>query len=281
MIIWLASYPKSGNTYLRSILAAYFYSKDGNFNFNLLKNFIQFPNKYVFDKLGLDLRNHSLLSENYIEAQNYINKLKMNRINFVKTHSSCVSLNGNEFTNFKNTLGVIYIVRDPRNILTSYSHHFQKSLKNSLDDMFQDITLAPNSNKHAFSFVGSWRLNYESWKKFDNHKKYLLIKYEDLLQDTEKTTIKVLEFVHKISNLKFVLEKDKLQMALKTTEFDQMQALEKKNGFVESKVSKVSGQKINFFHLGKKNNWKNLLPENFKKKIENQFRKEMKELRYL
>ena len=45
MIIWLASYPKSGNTLLRSMLTAYFYSKDGIFNFELLKNINQFPNQ--------------------------------------------------------------------------------------------------------------------------------------------------------------------------------------------------------------------------------------------
>ena len=40
MIIWLASYPKSGNTYLRSFLSTYFFSKDGNYSFDLLKNII-------------------------------------------------------------------------------------------------------------------------------------------------------------------------------------------------------------------------------------------------
>ena len=38
MIIWLPSYPKSGNTFLRSLLAAYFFTKDGKFNFDVLKN---------------------------------------------------------------------------------------------------------------------------------------------------------------------------------------------------------------------------------------------------
>ena len=49
MIIWIASYPKSGNTYIRSFLSAYYYSNSGEFNFNLLKFIEQFPDKQFFD----------------------------------------------------------------------------------------------------------------------------------------------------------------------------------------------------------------------------------------
>ena len=45
MIIWLASYPKSGNTFVRAFLSSYYYSKDGNFDFGLLENIKQFPNE--------------------------------------------------------------------------------------------------------------------------------------------------------------------------------------------------------------------------------------------
>ena len=50
MIIWLSSYPKSGNTWLRSLLSSYFYTNDGSFNFNLLKNIDQFPSAPYFSK---------------------------------------------------------------------------------------------------------------------------------------------------------------------------------------------------------------------------------------
>ena len=45
MIIWIASYPKSGNTWVRSLLSSYLYSKDGNFSFDLLKKILKFPSK--------------------------------------------------------------------------------------------------------------------------------------------------------------------------------------------------------------------------------------------
>ena len=56
MIIWLASYPKSGNTLMRSILSAYFFSKDGKFNFDLLKNIKQFPDNRLFKNLEKKLK---------------------------------------------------------------------------------------------------------------------------------------------------------------------------------------------------------------------------------
>ena len=59
MIIWLASYPKSGNTFMRSLLASYFFSKDGNFNFDLIKNIKQFPSS-LFEKIGVDIRNEKM-----------------------------------------------------------------------------------------------------------------------------------------------------------------------------------------------------------------------------
>ena len=63
MIIWLASYPKSGNTLLRSLLSAYFFSKDGKFDFSLLGNIKQFPENAVFKNLGIDVNNEHEIVE--------------------------------------------------------------------------------------------------------------------------------------------------------------------------------------------------------------------------
>ena len=52
MIIWLASYPKSGNTLTRIFLSSYFFSKDGTFSFELLKNIKQYPHNELFEQLG-------------------------------------------------------------------------------------------------------------------------------------------------------------------------------------------------------------------------------------
>ena len=74
MIVWLASYPKSGNTLIRALLASYFYSKNGEFNFNLIKNITQFPSNSIFHKLGIDIKNEKEVIKNYIRAQESINQ---------------------------------------------------------------------------------------------------------------------------------------------------------------------------------------------------------------
>ena len=122
MIVWLASYPKSGNTLLRSMLAAYLFSKDGVYDFSLIKNIKQFPHGGLFIKMGVDIKNHNETIKNYIKAQESFNK--KDALQFLKTHSYFFNFNKEyHFTDFNNSLGVIYIVRDPRNVITSFSKY--------------------------------------------------------------------------------------------------------------------------------------------------------------
>ena len=120
MIIWLASYPKSGNTLLRSILSTYFYSQDGVLQFENLNKISQFPQTHHFLPLGIDVGNEKEVFKNFINAQNLINEEK-GKLKFFKTHSSLCKIHDCNFTDLKNTLGAIYIVRDPRNVVTSFA----------------------------------------------------------------------------------------------------------------------------------------------------------------
>ena len=123
MIIWLSSYPKSGNTLLRSILATYFFSTQGEFQFDLLYKIEQFPLINHFKNLGIDISNEKKVFENFIEAQKFINR-ENKKIKFLKTHSSLSRVNNCNFTDLNNTFGAIYIVRDTRNVITSFAHHY-------------------------------------------------------------------------------------------------------------------------------------------------------------
>ena len=61
MIIWLASYPKSGNTWLRSFLVSYYFSNDGNFRFEDLSRIPDYPNKIFFDE-NIDIKKTKIIS---------------------------------------------------------------------------------------------------------------------------------------------------------------------------------------------------------------------------
>ena len=273
MIVWLASYPKSGNTLLRSMLTGYFFSKDGNYDFTLIKNIKQFPHGGLFKELGVDLSNQNETIKKYIEIQKIINR--QNNIKFLKTHSYLFNFKKNyPFTDLRNTLGVIYIVRDPRNVVTSFSKYKNISIKESANFMI-------NGKGDGFTWTNTWGENYRSWKELINYNKYLLIKYEDLIENRENVFIKILEFIHKLNNTKLKLDLNKIKNLMKTTSFEYLQKLEREKGFSESSIDKKTGKKIPFFNMGKKNNWKEILNPEIKNQLETSFIKEMQEIGYL
>ena len=284
MIIWLASYPKSGNTFLRSLISAYFFTKDGNFNFEVLKNIKQFPDNGVFEKLGIDISNQKEIIKNYVKVQEESNRIDGAKVRFLKTHSVLNDINGYKFTDLNNSLGVIYVVRDPRTTATSYANHYQISSDAAIERMKKFTTIggiknSTNRKNETIMHIGSWSSHYNSWKEFKKIDKYLLIKYEDLVEETETTFLKVLNFIFKITNKNFNIDKNKLENVLTTTSFSYLQNLEKKVGFPESVES--NGKKIIFFKYGKKNKFLNFLKTENINKLENAFQEEMKELNYL
>ena len=181
MIIWLASYPKSGNTLVRSLVSAYFFSKDGIYDFNQINNIQQFPMVKFFEDFGIDIKDEKEVIKNYIKVQAKLNKKKS--LQFFKTHSALFNINNNAFTDLENSLGVIYIVRDPRNVVTSWAYHNSLSIQDSCDYMIFQKEGAGNINK---IYHGTWNYNFNSWKSFKYQDRYLLIKYEDLILNKKK-----------------------------------------------------------------------------------------------
>ena len=279
MIVWLASYPKSGNTFLRSLLTSYFYSEDGNFNFGLLKETNQFPDKNIFSRLGVDIKDNYKVAENYLKAQEEINK--SNKLELLKTHSSfCKMYNKFNFSSPNTSLGVIYIVRDPRNVLLSFARHNSQTISDTFNLMINEKTIG-NEKDQPEVYMGSWSFHFNSWKVYQKQKKYFLVKYEDLIYDTKNILIKILEFINNLINSKFIIDENKLLNVIETTKFSNMKKLEKKFGFKEAKINENTGETIPFFNLGPKNDWKKFLDHKIKIELENTFKKEMVELKYL
>ena len=276
MIIWLASYPKSGNTLVRSLLSAYFFSEDGKYTFDQIKNIHQFPDVNLFKNLGINVNDQKEVIKNYIVVQNKINK--KNSIQFYKTHSSLFNIDSNAFTNLKNSLGVIYIVRDPRNIVTSWANHNDLSINDSSDYLIHQKETLGNSNK---VYHGTWNYNFQSWKSFKYQDRYLLIKYEDLINDKKNIFLQILEFINKFRKEKFSIDIKKINNILNYTSFEKMKKLEKEKGFFEAMRDNETGINKPFFNLGPDNKWQNLLDDKIRSKIENAFHEEMSELGYI
>lgn len=283
MIIWLSSYPKSGNTWIRSFIISLI---SENIKENLLQNMNTIRSYPVIDDFKDildDFKDFKKIAENWETTQNVINLSK--KIRFLKTHNSLCYVNNFPFTNYKNSLGAIHIVRDPRNIITSLINHYSLgSYENALEFLFDEqrfsgkLDIKENYIRQTEFpiLISDWKNHYNSWKKFK--KNYLLIRYEDLIHKPEKTFEKISNYVSNL--LKIKITTNKIKEAIKKNSFNNLKKLEEKFGFDEATLDENSNTK-KFFNLGPENDWKKLLPDEIKRKIEKKFQKEMVELGYL
>ena len=282
MIFWIASYPKSGNTWLRSLLCAYYYSSDGNFNQKLLKNISQFPQKHHFANFDYNPKIVTDTSRFWIKAQNEINR--DSKLKFFKTHNVLGAINNNNFTNKENSIGGIYLVRDPRNIITSLQNHFELNKDEALKFMLSEKKYLYDYNQandfSDFQFISSWEKNYKSWTKQDIFP-IKVIKYEELMNNTFETFKEIILFIEKITKIKKIFIESKAKNSIQSTSFNKMKKIEQSKGFNESVLSKNHSKKIPFFHLGPKNDWKKILNEDFIKNATLKFKPLLTELNYI
>ena len=283
MIIWLASYPKSGNTWIRSFISALLYTDEGQNDFSNLKKIRQFPARSQFKDFVQDLQSPEQIYSNWTIVQNFLNLDK--KIKFFKTHQINCTIGKYKFTDNENSLGVIHVVRDPRNVLLSIKNHFSlNDLKESLKFISKEkhwIGIEKNEDDKSRdnmipTLISSWNIHYQTWK--NKTKNYLLIKYEDLQENPKKEFKKVVDYIEKLTNNKF--DEKRINKAIETTSFNYMQNLEDKGYFFENARGQ-NKNKVKFFNLGPKNDWKKLLNNEIIEVINLKFNKEMKELKYL
>ena len=281
MIIWLASFPKSGNTWMRAFLCSYLYLdlKKESFNFDILNKIKRFPNQKQLSDIGIHPKSFEEVAGAWIKAQNHINL--NNRINFLKTHQAFGNYENLPFTNQQNTLGAIYLVRDPRDVLISYAKHMNQNLSETLDLVLEDDSkgyLNEEKKDVIGEMRGSWSQHYNSWK-FSNIKDKIIIKYEDLVKDPFNTFYKVVNYISYLFNKNsssLEINDEKIRKCLEISNFKNLQNLEKKYGFEEN----IKSDEL-FFNKGLVKQWQEKLSDKILYKIEKKFKKEMKELNYI
>ena len=281
-LVWITSYPKSGNTWLRYFISNYFYNKEKVFDFNIIRKIDKFPSEKYFNNISpLEkkeiLKDPKKISKYWIPSQINIQK-KIDDFIFFKTHTPLIVLDNSYFTNEEISLAIIHIVRDPRDVALSYSNFTNKSIDETIDflttkKLFIRHTL--NKNSLDFDMLGSWSLHYSSWRDGLIKIPRLLIRYEDLLESPYLEFLKLTEFLSKILNIK--VDENQINFSLESSSFKNLSKNEKVKGFQENNIHNNK----NFFNEGKKNQWESKLNSLHVKKIENFFLIEMKELGYL
>ena len=279
-IFWISSYPKSGNTLVRAIISALFFSKNGKFQLDQLKHTGQFERR---DRLNLikkineeeffNLDQLKILSKYWLTLQNKENMKIEKGFGFIKSHSSYVSMFNNWFTTLNNTAGYIYIIRDPRDVAISWSKHANLSYDESISFMLnfnsciewaQTNSELPDNIKPK-TFLSSWDEHVLSWTENNLDVPKLVLKYEDLVYKKEETIKIIVKFFEKNFKIKFNSNNEIITNIVESTSFEKLKTQESKYGFAEAS----SGA---FFRRGEKNQWKNELNIEQIARLENKFR---------
>ena len=279
-IFWISSYPKSGNTLVRAIISALFFSKNGKFQLDQLKHTGQFERR---DRLNLikkineeeffNLDQLKILSKYWLTLQNKKNMKIEKGFGFIKSHSSYVSMFNNWFTNFNNTAGYIYIIRDPRDVAISWSKHANLSYDDSISFMLnfnsciewtQTNSELPENIKPK-TFISSWDEHVLSWTKNNLDVPKFILKYEDLVYKKEEVIKMIVKFFEKNYKIRLNCNDEKIANIVESTSFEKLKSQERKYGFAEAYTGA-------FFRKGEKNQWKNELNLQQIARLENKFR---------
>ena len=286
-IFWIASYPKSGNTLFRAILSSLFFTNDGVFTFKLFDTiriyetakrflFLKDENNKDFKKLN----DMEVLYKYVLEVQSQKRLDVEESFVFLKTHSALLNLYGHDFTNPQSSRGVVYLVRDPRDVAISWSKHMNKSIDETIECLIdKDFAVRYNNLEYLddnivpMCLLSRWDVHVKSWQYLKVPK--MIIRYEDLISNKKEIILKVIKFFEENYKFTFNNVEEKISNIILTTNFENMKKTEDKEGFKEAK------EWTKFFSVGKKNQWKDKLSLNQIKKIEESFRDAMINFKYL
>tara|TARA_R110002049_G_scaffold288423_1_gene470902 strand:- start:78361 stop:79221 length:861 start_codon:yes stop_codon:yes gene_type:complete len=253
-LVWLASYPKSGNTWMRLLFAAYQKSPDDE-NFELSDAYhatMSKSRRQAFERIAgkTDLTNQEI-----DELREAVQIDLSNRIRppvLIKTHNARVQHNGFPIIRRELTLGAIYIVRNPLDVVDSVADHWGVDHDRAIAMMNdRKLTIGGPKQDLVTQYVESWSGHVTSWidqRAFPVH----VVCYEDLLARTEITFRNVLTFLGWDPDL------ERIERAIAETDFRRLQKREKEAGFGERSNKSKSGT---FFRSGKAERWQETLSE--------------------
>lgn len=274
-IVWLASYPKSGNTWLRAMLTHLLDPADRPLDLSDLVGGAVAENRHAFDDIcGIDSAEFS-----YAELLPYRSifhhhlALENPHPCFVKTHDMFVADDrAAPMFPAAASAAVIYLVRDPRDVAVSFAHHAVANIETTIERMADSSAMLNQWPDRISPFLpvrlGSWSDHVESWTG-QNDIPLLLLRYEDMLDDP----VASLGRVTAIAGLD--VTPAQCAAAVEATRFERLQSIERATGFVEKPANAPR-----FFRAGKSGGWRDVLTPNQVERIVSDHRATMERCDY-
>lgn len=271
-LIWLASFPKSGNTWLRTYLHHLMINPSAPLPPDSLSRFtIGDHNRAWYDKAagrstwGMSEQEISKLRPS---AQALMTAAFPDSV-FVKTHTKLSEVDGVPLVVPKVTAGGIYVVRDPRDVVLSAADHYGLTIDEMIERMNNPAATTGGNAEYIVTYLGGWSDHVHSWthSPFPN---FLTVRYEDMEQKPLKTFGAIANF------LGLKPPKDRLERAIRFSSFKVVQNQEAKHGFRER-----SEHSQRFFRVGKSGQWQNKLTPDQVARIEHDHQVQMRRFGYL
>lgn len=256
-LVWIASYPKSGNTWFRAFLSAYL-NESSELQLNSLTADALFSSREIFDLLS-DIDSSYLYEE---EVKDLIPDVytafseESEKLLFIKVHDAyTLNRNGVPIIPGEVSQAVIYIIRNPLDIVSSFAHHMGSSTDHAIRTMNRsNATLASqkgelNTNSQLRQLLLNWSEHVSSWTT-QSEIPVLVLRYEDMLQNARRVFTSAIEY------LGLPLNASKIEYAIGETAFSKLKEKEQAHGFIEKLPASSS-----FFRSGTKENWKHELTQ--------------------
>jgi len=250
-IVWLASYPKSGNTWLRAFLHNYIAQPATPYSINrLVDHSVSESNAAFYAKY--DARPASAYAIAEVQRMRPLVHRDFTGLHpdlvFVKTHNASLTVHGVPLCTPEVTQGAIYIVRDPRDVAVSYSHYTGRSLDKIIDFMNKAQAANRGTDAQVFEMLGSWSMHVDLWTRHASPK-LLVLRYEDMLAAPAASFGKVIGFLGDAP------EAARLDAAIAFSAFETLRAQEAQHGYVANAV----GSSAPFFRAGRAGQWREVL----------------------
>jgi Sulfotransferase domain len=253
-IVWIASYPKSGNTWIRAFILNLFKqldgSDDGPFDINKMDQATLYDvPAFRFTKL-LNVQNLSQYPHEVARARPAVQRsfgATSEHPVFVKTHNCITRENGFNTVDLDVTLSAVYVVRNPLDVALSYSRYTGHALDVMISMMCQPDLSSATTDSSAHEVIGSWSQNVSSWIAV-HHRPVHVMRYEDMLAAPTDTFRRLAAF------LRVSPSPEQFSRALEYSSFQSLKAHEEIHGFKENPPTAER-----FFREGKAGQWRDAL----------------------